>query len=272
MRQIAIYGKAGIGKTTTTQNTVAALAERGKQVLLLGCDPKADCTRLLLHGKQQATVQEVLRTYGEQYSPEMICSTGFGGVACVESGGPELGAGFAGRGVTYSIDALSEMGIYEDDLDFVFFDVPGDLSSGDLTMPIRESCAQEIYLEVSGDFTSLYAANNLCKVIKKFAEQGTVRLGGIICNSSVSGDEEFLVSQFARRIKSKLIRSIPKDSIVQRAELTGKTVIDYDTNSTQAEVYRNLAQKIVCNDYFTVPTPLKMEELAGLMKNCGSHD
>jgi nitrogenase iron protein NifH len=268
MRQIAIYGKAGIGKSTTTQNTVAALAEKGKQVLLLGCDPKADCTRLLLHGKHQTTVQEVLRDHGKQCSPELICSTGFGGVACAESGGPELGVACGDRGVTTSIHALSELGIFEDDLDFVFFDVPGDLSSGDLTMPIREGLVHEIYLEVSGDFSSLYAANNLCKVIKKFAEQYPVRLGGIICNSRIGGDEEFLVSQFARRLKSKLIRFIPHDDIVQLAESEGKTVIDYDTCSAQAKVYRSLAQKIVCNDYLTVPSPLNMEELDSLMKKC----
>lgn len=272
MRQIAIYGKAGIGKSTTTQNAVAAIAEMGKQVLLLGCDPKADCTRLLLHGKQQSTVQEVLRDHGAECSPELICSTGFGGVTCVESGGPELGVGCGGRGVSTSIQTLSEMGVYEDDLDFVFFDVPGDFACGDFTMPIREGFAQEIYLEVSGEYMALYAANNLCKVIKKFAEQGSVRLGGIICNSRACDNEEFLVSQFAKRVNSRLIRFIPRDNIVQRAEIKGRTVIDYDTYSTQAEVYRNLAHKIVYNDNFTAPTPLTMEELEALMRRYGLSD
>lgn len=272
MRQIAIYGKAGIGKTTTTQNAVAAIAEMGKQVLLMGCDPKADCTRLLLHGKHQSTVQEALQTHGDQCSPDMICLTGFGGVACVESGGPEIGVGCGGRGVSHSIQTLTDLGVYEDDLDFVFFDVPGDFACGDFTVPIREGYAQEIYIEVSGEYMALYAANNLCKVIRKFAEQSRVRLGGIICNSRATDNEEYLVSQFARRINSKLIRFIPRDNIVQRAEIKGKTVIDYDTYSTQAEVYRNLARKIVYNDYYTVPTPLKLEELEELMRRYGLPD
>ena len=131
---------------------------------------------------------------------------------------------------------------------------------------------QEIYLEVSGEYTAIYAANNLCKIIKKFAEQGQVRLGGIICNSRVCDNEEFLVSQFAKQVNSKLIRFIPRDNIVQRAEIKAKTVIDYDTYSTQAEVYRNLAHKIVYNDYFTVPTPMAIEELEDLMKRYGLTD
>ena len=272
MRQIAIYGKAGIGKSTTTQNTVAAIAEMGKQVLLLGCDPKADCTRLLLHGKAQTTVRDVLQQFGPGCLPEMICSTGFGGVTCVEAGGPELGVGCDGKGLTTSIQTLSEMGLYEDDLDFVLYDVPGDVACGDFTMPIREGYVQEIYLEVSGEYTALYAANNLCKIIKKFAEQGQVRLGGIICNSRVCDNEEFLVYQFAKQVNSKLIRFIPRDNIVQRAEIKAKTVIDYDTYSTQAEAYRNLAHKIAYNDFFTVPTPLTMDDLEDLMKKYGLPD
>jgi nitrogenase iron protein NifH len=272
MRQIAIYGKAGIGKSTTTQNTVAAIAELGKQVLLLGCDPKADCTRLLMHGKAQSTVRDVIQKFGPGCLPEMICSTGFGGVTCVEAGGPELGVGCDGRGITTSVQTLSEMGIYEDDLDFVFYDVPGDVACGDFTMPIREGYVQEIYLEVSGEYTALCAANNLCKLIKKFAEHGPVRLGGIICNSRVCNNEEFIVSQFAKQVNSKLIRYIPRDNIVHFAEIKAKTVIEYDTYSVQAEVYRNLARKIIYNDAFTVPTPLSAEELEDLMKRYGLPD
>lgn len=243
MRQIAIYGKGGIGKSTTTQNTVSALAEMGKKILLLGCDPKADCTRLLLNGKRQSTVLDVLRDGGGQVSPELISAIGFGGVTCVESGGPEPGVGCGGRGIITSIQTLHELGMYKDDLDFVFYDVLGDVVCGGFAMPIREGYAQEIYIVASGEYMSLYAANNICKGIKKFAEQGHTRLGGIICNSRKVENEEALVTEFAKRINSRLIHFIPRDNLVQKAEIHRKTVIDFDPTAAQAGVYRSLGMQ-----------------------------
>lgn len=272
MRQIAIYGKGGIGKSTTTQNTVSALAEMGKKVMLLGCDPKADCTRLLLNGKRQPTVLDVLRDGGGQVSPELIATAGFGGVTCVESGGPEPGVGCGGRGIITSIQTLHELGMYKDDLDFVFYDVLGDVVCGGFAMPIREGYAQEIYIVVSGEYMALYAANNICKGIKKFAEQGHTRLGGIICNSRKVVNEEALVAEFAKRINSRLIQFIPRDNIVQKAEINRKTVIDFDPTAPQASVYRSLASRIVSNEKFTIPTPITLDELESLMREFGIVD
>lgn len=272
MRQIAIYGKGGIGKSTTTQNTVSALAELGKRVMLLGCDPKADCTRLLLNGKRQPTVLDVLRDGGGQLSTELIAATGFGGVTCVESGGPEPGVGCGGRGIITSIQTLHELGMYKDDLDFVFYDVLGDVVCGGFAMPIREGYAQEIYIVVSGEYMALYAANNICKGIKKFADQGNTRLGGIICNSRKVFNEEALVAEFAKRINSRLIQFIPRDNIVQKAEIHRKTVIDFDPAAPQAGVYRSLAEQIVKNKKFTIPTPITIDELESLMREFGIVD
>lgn len=273
MRQIAIYGKGGIGKSTTTQNTVAALAEIGKKIMLLGCDPKADCTRLMLHGKRQPTVLDTMRDGGhDSVNLEAISALGYGNVICVESGGPEPGVGCGGRGIITAIQTLHSLGAYRDDLDFVFYDVLGDVVCGGFAMPIREGYAQEIYIVASGEYMALYAANNICKGIKKFAEQGHTRLGGIICNSRKVENEEALVAEFARRINSNLLQFIPRDGIVQKAEINRKTVVDYDANSAQAEVYRNLARKIVGNDKFTIPTPIDIDELENLMKEFGIAD
>ena len=272
MRQIAIYGKGGIGKSTTTQNSVAAIAEMGKKVLLLGCDPKADCTRLLLHGKRQPTVLDILRDGSGECSPDQISSVGFGGVTCVESGGPEPGVGCGGRGIITSIQTLHDLGMYKDDLDFVFYDVLGDVVCGGFAMPIREGYAQEIYIVASGEYMALYAANNICKGIKKFAEAGHTRLGGIICNSRKCENEEALVAEFAKKINSKLLQFIPRDNIVQRAEINRKTVIDFDSSSTQAEVYRTIARKIVDNKEFTIPAPITIDELESLMHEFGIAD
>ncbi len=272
MRQIAIYGKGGIGKSTTTQNTVAALAEMGQKVLLLGCDPKADCTRLLLHGKRQPTVLDVLRDGGGECTPEMIATSGFGNVTCVESGGPEPGVGCGGRGIITSIQTLHDLGMYKDNLDFVFYDVLGDVVCGGFAMPIREGYAREIYIVASGEYMALYAANNICKGIKKFADAGHTRLGGIICNSRKCDNEEALVTEFAKRINSQLLQFIPRDNIVQRAEINRKTVVDYDPKSPQADIYRSVARKIVQNKNFTIPNPMTIDELEDLMREFGISD
>ena len=185
MRKIAIYGKGGIGKSTTTQNTVAGLSELGKKVMVVGCDPKADSTRLLLGGLAQKSVLDTLREEGEDVELEDIRRAGFSGTWCVESGGPEPGVGCAGRGIITSINMLESLGAYEESegLDYAFYDVLGDVVCGGFAMPIRDGKAQEIYIVCSGEMMAMYAANNICKGIRKYAESGGVRLGGLICNS-----------------------------------------------------------------------------------------
>ena len=272
MRQIAIYGKGGIGKSTTTQNTVAALAELGKKVMVVGCDPKADSTRLLLHGLQQKTVLDTLRDEGEDVELEDILLDGFGGCRCVESGGPEPGVGCAGRGIITSINLLESLGAYTDDLDYVFYDVLGDVVCGGFAMPIREGKAQEIYIVASGEMMALYAANNIAKGVQKFANSGGVRLGGIICNSRNVDNELPLLSAFAEEMGSQLIHFVPRDNMVQRAEINRKTVIDYDPEQNQAEEYRQLARKIDGNDMFVIPKPMTTDRLEELLMAHGILD
>ncbi|MBZ4687099.1 MAG: nifH-2 [Clostridiales bacterium] len=269
MRQIAIYGKGGIGKSTTTQNTVAAFAESGKKVLVVGCDPKADSTRLLLHGLNQKTVLDTLREEGEDIDLEDIMKEGFKGTKCVESGGPEPGVGCAGRGIITSINLLEQLGAYEADLDYVFYDVLGDVVCGGFAMPIREGKAQEIYIVASGELMALYAANNICKGIRKYADTGGVRLGGIICNSRKVDNEYELLKAFAEEIGSQLIHFVPRDNIVQRAEINRKTVIDFEHNANQADEYRILAKAIDENEMFVIPKPMIQDRLEDLMMEFG---
>jgi len=270
MRQIAFYGKGGIGKSTTQQNTAAALARMGNEVMIVGCDPKADCTRLLLHGKRQATVLDTLReSEPENMELEGIMSLGYSGIKCVESGGPEPGVGCGGRGVITSIETLQQLGAYNGNLDFVFYDVLGDVVCGGFAMPIREGHAREIYIVASGEYMALYAANNICKGIKKFASRGYARLGGIICNSRMVENERELVEDFAKKINSRLIHFIPRDRDVQRAEINKKTVIDWNPEVDQAREYMELARKIEENQDFTVPEPMSLDELEDLMKAHG---
>ncbi|MDY0282756.1 MAG: nitrogenase iron protein [Salinivirgaceae bacterium] len=269
MRQVAIYGKGGIGKSTTTQNTVAALAEAGRKVMVVGCDPKADSTRLLLNGLCQKTVLDTLRDEGDDIVLEDILKPGFKGTLCVESGGPEPGVGCAGRGIITSINLLESLGAYTAELDYVFYDVLGDVVCGGFAMPIREGKAKEIYIVASGELMALYAANNISKGIQKYANTGDVRLGGIICNSRMVDYELDLMTAFAKELGSHLIHFVPRDNIVQRAEINKKTVIDYDPTCDQADHYRQLSMEINKNEKFVVPKPMCQDRLEELMMEFG---
>ncbi len=271
MRKIAIYGKGGIGKSTTTQNTVAGLAEMGKKIMVVGCDPKSDSTRLLLGGLAQKTVLDTLRGEGEDVELDDVCKPGYGGTMCVESGGPEPGVGCAGRGIITSINLLEQLGAYQEDrkLDYTFYDVLGDVVCGGFAMPIREGKAEEIYIVVSGEMMAMYAANNICKGIVKFAEGGKVRLGGLICNSRKVDKERDLIEELARQLGTQMIHFLPRDNDVQRAEINRKTVIEWNPAVPQAEEYRKLARAIDQNQMFVVPKPLKVEQLEHLLVDFG---
>lgn len=272
LRQIAIYGKGGIGKSTTTQNLTAGLAQLGKNILVVGCDPKADSTRLLLGGLAQKTVLDTLRERGQNVPLDSIMKNGFSGIKCVESGGPEPGVGCAGRGIITSISMLETLGAYTSDLDYVFYDVLGDVVCGGFAMPIREGKAKEIYIVASGEMMALYAANNISKGIQKYALKGGVRLGGIICNSRNVDRELELLNAFAKELGTQLIHFIPRDNVVQRAEIRRQTVIQYNPAALQAEEYRQLARKIEENEMFVIPKPMEAERLEEILLEFGLMD
>jgi nitrogenase iron protein NifH len=271
MRKVAIYGKGGIGKSTTTQNTVAGLASMGKKVMVVGCDPKADSTRLLLGGLAQRSVLDTLRVEGEDTELCDVRSSGYGNTLCVESGGPEPGVGCAGRGIITSINLLEQLGAYDENehLDYVFYDVLGDVVCGGFAMPIRDGKAEEIYIVCSGEMMAMYAANNICKGILKFAETGKVRLGGLICNSRNVDNEKDMISEFARRLGTEMIYFVPRDNDVQRAEINRKTVIEWNPNCKQANEYRKLGKAIDENEMFIIPKPLAIPELESLLMEHG---
>jgi len=194
--------------------------------------------------------------------------TGFKGIQAVESGGPEPGVGCAGRGIVTAINLLEQLGAYRAELDYVLYDVLGDVVCGGFAMPIREGKAQEIYIVCSGEMMSLYAANNICKGIQRYAAAGKTKLGGLICNSRLVDKERELVEAFARELNTQLLHFLPRDNVVQRAELQRRTVIQHDPHCPQAEEYRALARAVEDNRSFTVPTPLTGEALEALLLRC----
>lgn len=270
-RQIAFYGKGGIGKSTTSQNTLAALAELGQKILIVGCDPKADSTRLILHAKAQDTVLGMAAEIGavEDLELDQVVKVGYKDIKCVEAGGPEPGVGCAGRGVITAINFLEEEGAYEG-MDYISYDVLGDVVCGGFAMPIRENKAQEIYIVMSGEMMAMYAANNIARGILKYATTGSVRLGGLICNERQTDKELELSEALAARLNTKLIHFVPRDNIVQHAELRRMTVVEYAPDCKQAGEYRELARKIHENvGKGTIPTPISMDELEELLMEFG---
>jgi len=281
LRQIAFYGKGGIGKSTTSQNTLAAMAHYyGQKILIVGCDPKADSTRLILHEKAQATIMQMAAETGSVEDLELddVCKEGAGKfsmdseggwIKCTESGGPEPGVGCAGRGVITAINFLEEEGAYEDELDFVSYDVLGDVVCGGFAMPIREGKAQEIYIVMSGEMMAMFAANNISRGILKYAGTGGVRLAGLICNARMTDREYDLASALAEQLGTQMIHFVPRNNIVQHAELRRMTVVEYKDTSTQAREYQELARKIIGNDLKVIPTPLEMDDLEALLMEYG---
>jgi nitrogenase iron protein NifH len=250
---------------------LAALAEMGQKILIVGCDPKADSTRLILHAKAQNSILSLAAEKGtiEDIELEEVMKYGYQKIRCVESGGPEPGVGCAGRGVITAINFLEENGAYEN-LDYVSYDVLGDVVCGGFAMPIRENKAQEIYIVMSGEMMAMYAANNISKGILKYANSGGVRLGGLICNERQTDKELDLAENMAKKLGSKLIYFVPRDNVVQHAELRRMTVIEYAPDSEQAGHYRNLAKAIHENaGQGVIPTPITMDELEEMLMEHG---
>lgn len=266
MKQIALYGKGGIGKSTTSANVSAALAEQGTDILQIGCDPKRDSTRMLLGGRLIPTVMDLVRERGgdESLTVDEIVYSGYRGVRCVEAGGPEPGIGCAGRGIIATFQILERLGALRGDV--ILYDVLGDVVCGGFAMPMREGYAQEVYLVTSGELMSLYAANNICKAIKRLSSRAKsrTRLAGVIGNGRNMPREEELVREFASRIGSRLVTFVPRDPVVQHAELNRKTVIEYAPDSALAGIYRDLAAAICSNDHQDIPEPLSIHDLESL--------
>jgi nitrogenase iron protein NifH len=266
MKQIAFYGKGGIGKSTTMANIAASMADMGQRVMVIGCDPKADAVRTLLGGRHVKTVLSQFRqSSGVDIS--QVVAKGYRGTLCVESGGPEPGVGCAGRGIITAIELLKKSSVFDEkNIDVVIYDVLGDVVCGGFAMPIRMGLAKEIYAITSGEFMSVYAANNICKGIKKYAHAGGGRFAGIICNSrNVKYETEYL-KEFSDRLNAPYIYTIPRSSDVQLAEGHGRTVVEHAPDSEQALHYRRLAAMILENGFTTVPDALSDEELGQIYR------
>ena len=246
MIKLAISGKGGIGKSTTVSNLSAALSDMGYKVMQIGCDPKADST-VSLHGKKQiTTVLDLVRTKKNDFTLEDMVTEGYGGVICVEAGGPTPGLGCAGRGIIAALEKLAEKGAYETyKPDVVIYDVLGDVVCGGFSMPMRGGYADQVFVITSGENMAIHAAANIAMAIEGFKGRGYASLGGIILNKRNVKDEEAKVTELANDIGSGIIGTLNRSDTVQEAEDLGKTVVEAFPDSAMAEEYRVLAKNVL---------------------------
>lgn len=247
MIKIAIYGKGGIGKSTTATNITAALAEQGLRVMQIGCDPKSDSTKALMGGQAIPTVLDMIREKGmDGVILSDIVYRGYGDALCVEAGGPTPGIGCAGRGIITAFEMLESLGAYETyQPDIVLYDVLGDVVCGGFAMPIREGYADKVFVVTSGEMMALYAASNIASAVHRFEKRGYARLGGLILNRRNVENEDALVQKAAAEMDTEVIGAIPRDAAVQKAEAQGKTVLEALPDAPMADCYRTLAEKIM---------------------------
>lgn len=251
MIKVAIYGKGGIGKSTTTANLSAALSKKGLKVMQIGCDPKSDSVKNLCGGKKIPSVLEILRTKkADEIKLSDLVYEGYNGVLCVEAGGPTPGIGCAGRGIITAFEKLEELKAYEIyKPDVVLYDVLGDVVCGGFAMPIRNGCADFVFIVTSGEMMALYAASNIVSAIKNFGNRGYAKYAGVILNSRNVENEVEVVQKALDEIGGKIVQVVPRDGLVQLAENQGKTVVEAYPESEMAGVYMQLAEKVLeaCN-------------------------
>ncbi|MDR1052201.1 MAG: nitrogenase iron protein [Deltaproteobacteria bacterium] len=263
IKQLAVYGKGGIGKSTTTSNISAALSKMGYKVMQFGCDPKSDSTNTLRGGEYIPTVLDTLRENSAVKASNVIFE-GYNGIYCVEAGGPSPGVGCAGRGIITAVEIFKQQKAFEElDLDFVIYDVLGDVVCGGFAVPIREGIAEHVFTVTSADFMAVYAANNLFRGIRRYSDSGGALLGGIIANSVNQSYSRDIIDDFAARTGTQVVHYVPRSVTVAQCELQGKTTIEAAPDSDQAKIYMELAERLARHEKSRAPTPLEVPDLRG---------
>ncbi len=272
---MVFYGKGGVGKSTLIANISAALAESGRKVLQIGCDPKADSCNTLNGGLPIPTLFDRLKNY-EEINLESVVKTGFKGISCIEFGDPYLLTGCASYEIARVFQILNEIDVFESiKPDFVLYDLSGEVSCARYHMQFQKHINQTAYIVTNADFMSLYAANNIFRSLNRYGESNVpIKVGGLIPNNISSSFEESLIADFAKHTNTRICGRISKSSIVRQSELYGKTVIEDAALSNQAYFYRKLARliadKAVSTSKSSSPSPMSNEELRSWANEWGN--
>ena len=264
MRKVCVYGKGGIGKSTVVANAAAAAAKAGNRVMVVGCDPKADTTRVLMHGRIE-TILDVHARLGGRLTRADAAHEGAFGVLCMESGGPRAGEGCAGKGIALALKDIQELRIVEEFApDLILYDVLGDVVCGGFSTPLREKVAEAAYIVTTSDYMSLYAANGICRCIRKYADRGGCRLGGLIYNERSAVGDESAAADFAREVGTRIAGRVPLDRAISRAEMRRSTVIECEPDSAAARAFEAIADEMLHGAETAVPEPLSTEALEAI--------
>ena len=247
MLKIAVYGKGGIGKSTITSNLSAAFAAMGKKVIQIGCDPKADSTINLLGGERLMPVMNYMREYDRDPEKlEEISRRGYGGVLCIETGGPTPGLGCAGRGILATFALLEDLKLFETEKpDVVLYDVLGDVVCGGFAAPIREGYAEHVLIVTSGENMAMYAAGNIAAAVKNFEDRGYASVYGLILNHRNVPEENEKVAALSQRLGAPIVGEIPRSDEISLCEDAGKTVVEGMPECPAAREFFRLAEKLL---------------------------
>jgi chlorophyllide a reductase subunit X len=260
---IAIYGKGGSGKSFALSNLSYMMAQQGKRVLLIGCDPKSDTTSLLFGGKACPTIIETSsakKLAGEEVKIEDVCFQR-DGVFAMELGGPEVGRGCGGRGIIHGFELLEKLGFHDWGFDFVLLDFLGDVVCGGFGLPIARDMCQKVIVVGSNDLQSLYVANNVCKAVDYFGKMGgNVGVAGILINKDDGTGE---AQAFAEAVGIPVLASIPANEDIRRKSANYQIIGRPDTE--WASLFEELAIN-VADAQPTHPRPLTQDGLLGLFK------
>lgn len=257
--RIAFYGKGGIGKSTTASNISILMAKAGKRVLHIGCDPKADATRLLTRQRiptvlQQLDIKDTLKR------SDMVFE-GLYGINCVEAGGPEAGCGCAGLGITAAINELQQAGVFDEQWDVIIYDVLGDVVCGGFSVPMRQNYVDKVYIITSANFMSLYAANNILKGICHYSLDDHSLFGGLILNHVRSKQEIMIADKFANYTNTKFIAQLPEESLLQLADLRKQPFVLQYPDLENTKLLQKVVQYILQQNDLPLPKPMQHDEL-----------
>jgi chlorophyllide a reductase subunit X len=258
---IAIYGKGGIGKSFTLANLSYMMAQQGKKVLLIGCDPKSDTTSLLFGGKACPTIIETSskkKLAGEEVKIGDVCFKR-DGVFAMELGGPEVGRGCGGRGIIHGFETLEKLGFHDWGFDYVLLDFLGDVVCGGFGLPIARDMCQKVIVVASNDLQSLYVANNVCSAVEYFRKLGgNVGVAGMVINKDDGTGE---ASAFAEKVGIPVLSAIPANEDIRRKSASYEIIGKPD--SQWASVFEALALN-VAEAPPVRPKPMTSDDLLGL--------
>lgn len=257
--RIAFYGKGGIGKSTTAANISVLLAKAGKKVLHIGCDPKADSTRILTHKRIPTVLQQL--DAKDILSRSDIVFEGIYGICCVEAGGPEAGCGCAGLGITAAMNELKNAGIFNEHWDVIIYDVLGDVVCGGFSVPMRQNYVDKVYIITSANFMSLYAANNILKGIYHYSVTNNNLFGGLILNHTRTTEEMLTTQKFSACTKAQLIAKLPEEPLLQLADLQRKPFVTEYPTLKSTKILEDTVQYILQQHSLPMPVPMQQDEL-----------